>query len=264
MEFSVNGKTAYAHTGGKNFDPNGEVVILVHGAAMSHLAWSLQTRYLAHHGYSVLALDLPGHGRSEGDVADSVEAYAEWLLAAMDTLSISSATLFGHSLGALVSLHVAGTAPDRVKRLGLLGAAYPMAVNDAFLNAADQNLPLATALMNDWSHGRRAHKGGFQVPGLWMIGADTRVVEQASPGVMHQCLKICNDYAGGEAAMAVVQCPTRAILGDNDMMTPLRAGRKISAAIQGAETTILPGAGHMMMFEDPDGTLNAMKALLAS
>lgn len=262
MMFQVDGSDVYAHTGGRDFDPKGNVVVMIHGAAMSHLAWSLQTRYLAHHGLSVLSLDLPGCGRSGGELPESIPDAARWLIRVLDTLGVEQAALVGHSMGALIALETAGTHPDRVSRLVLMGVGYPMAVNDAFLDAADSNLPLAIGLMNDWAHAKRAHIGGFQVPGLWMVGADTRVVQQASHGVLHRHLGICNAYAGGEAAAAAVTCPTHLILGAGDNMTPAKVGRKLAGMIKGAGTTVIPDCGHMMMTEQPAAVMRALKPAL--
>jgi len=143
-----------------------------------------------------------------------------------------------------------------------MGVVEPMAVNDAVLDGADRDLPLAIGLMNDWAHGRRAHIGGFQVPGLWMIGADTRVVQQAAPGVMHRHLSICNAYDGGEAAAAAVTCPTHLILGANDNMTPAKVGLKLARLVKGAEATVIPECGHMMLTAQPTAVMQALKPAL--
>ena len=264
MEFKVDGRKVYAHTGGKAFDPSGSVVVLVHGAAMNHLAWALQSRFLAHHGHAVLSLDLPGCGESEGDILDSVEDYGAWLHRALDELKVEKAALIGHSMGALIALEAAGQQPERVTALGLLGVCYPLGVNDAFLAAAKDDLPLAIGLMNDWAHGPKAHLGGFQVPGLWMVGADTRVIEQAKPGVLHKCLTICAAYKGGEAAAARVTCPSMVVLGQNDQMTPMKLGRKTAAMVSDAEVVTLPDCGHMMMFEQPRALMRAIEPLIAA
>lgn len=264
MQFQIDGKSVYAHTGGKTFDASGDVVVLIHGAAMSHLAWALQTRYLAHHGKSVLALDLPGCGDSEGEILDSVEDYATWLHKVLDHLGVAQASLVGHSMGALIAIAAAGQQPARVKAMGLLGVCYPLGVNDAFLTAAKDDLPLAIGLMNDWAHGRKAHFGGFQVPGLWMVGTDTRVIQQAKPGVLHKCLSICSAYTGGEAAAAKVTCPTLVVLGQADQMTPLKLGLKTAAMIAGAEVVQLEDCGHMMMFEQPRKLMRSLETLLAA
>jgi pimeloyl-ACP methyl ester carboxylesterase len=67
------------HTGGRSFNPALPTVVFIHGAEHDHSVWSLQSRYLAHHGYSVLAFDLPGHMRSAGPALASVEAMADRL-----------------------------------------------------------------------------------------------------------------------------------------------------------------------------------------
>ena len=79
MKFKVNGEEIFASTGGRPFDKNKPLIIFVHGSGLTHMTWVLQTRYFAFHGYSVLALDLPGHGNSEGECLKSIEEMAEWV-----------------------------------------------------------------------------------------------------------------------------------------------------------------------------------------
>ena len=81
MNWLIGGHSAYAYTGGKPLDLALPMVVMVHGAIDDHSVWALQSRSLAHHGCSVLAVDLPGHGRSAGPAATNVEAAADWLLA---------------------------------------------------------------------------------------------------------------------------------------------------------------------------------------
>ena len=70
MKLTINYRVAYAYTGGKSWQPNRAGVVFVHGALHDHSVWILQSRYLAHHGYNVMAVDLPGHGRSAGPALD--------------------------------------------------------------------------------------------------------------------------------------------------------------------------------------------------
>ena len=74
MILTVDGKAVFAATGGRAFDAAAPAVVFVHGSGMDRTVWSLQTRYFAHHGHAVLALDLPGHGKSEGPALESIEA----------------------------------------------------------------------------------------------------------------------------------------------------------------------------------------------
>ena len=73
MELTVNGARTFCYTGGKPFDATRPTVVFLHGVLNDHSVWILQTRWFAHHGYSVLAPDLPGHARSEGEPPASVE-----------------------------------------------------------------------------------------------------------------------------------------------------------------------------------------------
>ena len=73
MYLQVNGHPTYCYTGGKPFDAAKPTVVFIHGVINDHSVWILQSRYLAHHGWNVLAVDLPGHCRSEGEAPSSVE-----------------------------------------------------------------------------------------------------------------------------------------------------------------------------------------------
>ena len=66
MKLSVNGAEVFAAAGGREFDKSLPSVVFIHGAGFDHSTWALHTRWFSHHGYGVLAPDLPGHGRSPG------------------------------------------------------------------------------------------------------------------------------------------------------------------------------------------------------
>src|ERR1700756_5789441 len=104
MEIATPTGALYASTGGKDFDPALPTIVFLHGAGMDHTVWALQTRYFAHHGRSVLAVDLPGHGRSAGSIRGSVAELADWVAHALDAAGLARAALVGHSMGALIAL----------------------------------------------------------------------------------------------------------------------------------------------------------------
>ena len=116
MQFIVQGYPAYAYTGGRPFDPTLPAVVFVHGAANDHSVWQWQSRYFAHHGRTVLAVDLPGHGRSPGSVRESVEEWAAWLTALIDAAGLVKPALVGHSMGSLIALATALAYPARIDR----------------------------------------------------------------------------------------------------------------------------------------------------
>lgn len=260
--FTVDGKRVHATTGGRPFDPARPATIFVHGAGFDHTVWKLQARYFAWHGGSVLAVDLPGHGRSEGPVLDNIEALADWVIRLMDSAGIAKAALAGHSMGSLVALDVAGRHSARVRALALLGCAVPLKVADVLIDRSAADDHLAYDLLNSWGYGRRAQLGGHRVPGLWMMRGGLRVLERAAPGVLNADLRACDAYEGGDAAAAAVRCPTLFVVGERDIMTPPKLTQSLAKKIVGAEVVVLPGIGHIMMEEAPDATLDALRRIL--
>jgi pimeloyl-ACP methyl ester carboxylesterase len=263
MELVVDGRKVFAATGGQPFDAGLPAVIFIHGAGMDHTLWQLQSRYLAHHGHGVLAVDLPGHGRSEGPGLDSIGAHADWLAVLISVAGIARTALVGHSMGALIALEAAARHPEKVGALALLGAAATMPVHPDLLAAAARGEPIANELIVAWGYGKPAHLGAHRAPGIWMLGGGRRLLEHTPAGALARDLAACNAYKGANAAAARIACPTLLILGALDRMTPAKSGRALAAAIRDARCLVLPGCGHIMMVERPDAVLDALRALLS-
>jgi pimeloyl-ACP methyl ester carboxylesterase len=262
MEIDVNGARAYAYTGGKRFDPALPAVVFVHGAQHDHSVWILQSRYLAHHGYAVLAVDLPGHGRSGGAALTGVEAMADWLIALLDAAGVGKATLVGHSMGSLIAIEAASRFPQRIDKIVLVGTAVPMKVGDELLTATRDDEPAAIDMINIWSHSGYAQKPSNPGPGFWVVGQNKRLMERMAPGVLHADFAACNAYANGLAAAAAVKCPVLFILGRRDMMTPVKAASALRQAIPAARVVEVGASGHALMAEAPDDVLDALRAFL--
>ncbi|MBI3451737.1 MAG: alpha/beta hydrolase [Rhodospirillales bacterium] len=262
MELKIDGKRVFAATGGRPFKVELPSVVFVHGAGMDHTVWTLQTRWFAHHGRNVLAVDLPGHGRSEGPALTSIESLADWIIRFLDAGEVKKAALIGHSMGGLIALEAAARAPARVWALGLLGVSGRMAVHPDLLKAATTNDHAAIDLVASWGFGRRAHLGGARPPGIWMMGSGVRLLEHGSAGMLGIDLAACDAYAGAPAAAAKLSCPTLVIVGESDRMTSLAAAQDLTGKIAGAQLVAVAGAGHMTMVEAPDRTLDALAGIV--
>jgi len=262
VDLQVAGRSAYAYTGGKPFDPRLPSVAFIHGGAHDHSVWILQSRYLARHGFGVLAIDLPGHGRSEGAAPGRIEDLADWIVAALDAAGAKSAALVGHSMGSLVALDCAARHAERVTRIALLGAAFPMRVSPELLEATENDEPRAHAMINVWSHSACAHYPSNPGPGFWVIGENLRLMQRQKRGVLHADFAACNDYAAGMERAKRIACPALFILGRRDAMTPLRAGRALAAAVPHAKVVQLDECGHNSMAEKPDEVLDALTEFL--
>src|SRR5213078_911220 len=119
------GRAAFAYTANHDIDPEKPALVFLHGAGLDHSWFGLQSRYFGYHGWNVLALDLPGHGRSAGPALETVPAMADWLLRALDAAKVASAALVGHSMGTLIALDCAARHAARVECIALIATAYP-------------------------------------------------------------------------------------------------------------------------------------------
>ena len=259
MQLSVNGAEVFVATGGKPFDKSLPAVVFLHGAGFDHSTWALHSRWFAHHGFSVLAPDLPGHGRSIGKPLPTIADMADWTAALLDATGVAKARLVGHSMGSLIAVETAARHPDRVSALSLIGTAATMTVGPDLLKAAEANDAAAIDMVSIWGLGFSAELGGSLAPGLWMHQGAQRVLQKCAAGVLHSDLAACNAYQNALAAAAGIKVPATIILGERDMMTPAKAGKTLAAAIPNARTIVLPGAGHMMMVEQPDELLAALR-----
>jgi pimeloyl-ACP methyl ester carboxylesterase len=259
--FDVQGAKAYAYTGGKTFDPALPTVVFIHGAQNDHSVWALQTRYFAHHGFGVLALDLPGHGRSTSPALASVEAMADWLLAVLDAAGVARALLVGHSMGSLIALEASARAPQRVSGMALLGSTWPMKVSSELLDTSRDDEQRAIDMVNIWSHASISQKPSCPAPGFYVMGGARRLMQRMSAlnpaQLFHTDFAACNAYANGQTAAEAVRCPVLFVFGTKDMMTPARSTKLLTGAIAHGKI-ISVDAGHSMMAEQPDAVLDTL------
>jgi pimeloyl-ACP methyl ester carboxylesterase len=262
VKFLIDGHEAHAATGGRAHRDGQRLAVFIHGAGLDHTVWALQSRWLAFRGWNVLAADLPGHGRSGGTPLPTIGAMADWIHALVAAVGAPGVALVGHSMGSLVALEAAACAPERVEALLLIGTAATMPVHPDLLAAAAANSQDAIDMVNLWGYGYRAGLGGSAAPGVWMTGAGDSLLRRARPGVLHSDLAACNAYTTALEAAARVRAPTAIVAGELDQMTPLKNARLLANAIAGSALTVLPGAGHMLLAEEPDALLEVMGAHL--
>jgi len=263
----IQDSATYCYTAGKPFNAELPSAVFIHGAQNDHSVWSLQSRYFAYHGHNVLAVDLPGHGRSTGTALTSIEAMSAWLLDLFDGIGIDRASLIGHSMGSLIALETARTAPQRVAKIALLGNAYPMKVANALLAMARDDEAAAIDMVNSWSH-----LNSTQVtknPGFNLQGNARRLMQRMSalnPALLfYNDFSACNNYQQGEAAATVIHqhaIPTLFVMARGDRMTPVKASATLRAALPDALVAEIRQCGHSMMTEQPDAVLKALIGFL--
>jgi len=267
---SGQGYEAYAYTGGKAFDAAKPTLVFIHGVLNDHSVWILQTRYLAHHGFNVLAVDLPGHGRSGGDAPASVEEAAQFIEALLDAAGVKQAGMVGHSWGSLIALEAAARLKDRITHLALVGTAFPMKVSPALIEASLHEPMKALQMVNVFSRATLSAPPSALGPGTWVYGASMALgrrvlASNTAVNIFHRGFVACDSYAHGLEAMAGVTCPVLFVLGESDQMTPPRAAKSLidqANATNKRITVVKVPMGHHQMSESPEETLNALKAFL--
>ncbi len=251
MQVQIDGRAVHAASGGRAHQPGRPLAVFVHGAGLDHTVWAFQSRWLAFHGWNVLAVDLPGHGRSDGPPLADIGAMAQWLGELITATGAGPAALIGHSMGSLIALETAALVPDQVRSIALLGAALAMPVHPELLAAAAAHAHNAIDMVNLWGYGYAAGLGGSRAPGVWMVGAGERILEKAKPGALHTDLAACNAYRNAAVAASTVTARSLLICGARDQMTPLKGGRALAALLKDAKLVSVEGAGHMLMAERP-------------
>ncbi|MCK9515732.1 MAG: alpha/beta hydrolase [Ottowia sp.] len=266
MYLSVQGHKLYAYSGGHAFDAAKPTLVFVHGVLNDHSVWVLQSRHFAYNGWNVLAIDLPGQGKSAGAPPESVEQAADTVLALLDAVGAKQAALVGHSFGSLIAMEAAARAPQRVSHLALLGTAFPMKVAPALLDASLHEPEKAIHMVNVFSHSTLCPPPSALGPGTWVYGASRALMRRVlasnrQTNVFHVGFKACDGYAGGEQALAGLDCPVLFIVGRHDRMTPPRSARALAQhAAQGRVVEV--DGGHAMMLEAPDEVLLALRDFL--
>lgn len=263
MRIDINGNEVFYGTGSGTPSDAANTLIFVHGAGFDHTIWVMPARYFARHGWRVVALDLPGHGRSQGEALTSIAQMADWLAQVIDAVSPNQqASVVGHSMGSLVAMSLAARHANKVQKLALLGTSAPMPVADVLLNAALDNDQAAIDMTNTWSHSARGSLGSSQNPGVSNLHIGERLLQQAGAGVFHTDLAACNGFTAD--GLAEVKQPTLVIIGDEDKMTPPRAGLAVADQLPNVQQRRLAGCGHSMLSEQPNQVLDELAAFLPS
>ena len=264
MIYTVQGAPLYAYTGGKTFDPQQPTVVFIHGVLNDHSVWILQSRYFANHGWNVLAIDLPGHGKSGGKAPATVQSAAQTIMALLDVAGVSKAVLMGHSFGSLIALHAAAENPTRVLQLVMVGTAYPMRVSPVLLENSLSAPEKAIHMVTVFSHSTLAPPPSALGPGTWVSGGGKALMRRVlasnpNENIFNIGFKACDQYDQGEVDMPKVTCPTLFLLGQKDQMTQPKAAQSLIQLAQDGRVAYV-NAGHQLMVEAPEEALKAMLA----
>lgn len=260
MYIDVQNKKAFYTSSGREIDLNQPTIIFVHGSGLTHVTWVLQTRYFAFHGYNTIAVDLPGHGYSDGPPLKTIEEMADWVSDLIDTLGVKKTSYIGHSQGCLIGLEFAYRYPEKLNLIALINGSLSMKMNPELLSLAQNKDQKAVDLMMDWVHGPLGQIGGHPVPGLSHIGMGNQLVKSNNNGALAYDFGACDQYVNGIKAAQSIKNHTICIVGKHDRMTPKKVGLELAKEIANSETYIIEDSGHMSILETASETLKLLKS----
>lgn len=226
-------------------DSNREKInlILIHGAGGNHLSWPTELRRLP--GTDVHALDLPGHGKSEGRGYQTISQYAKSVVDWMEHIDIQNAILVGHSMGGAIASKIAIDHPQSLSGLCLIGSSLTLRVSSELIDALSQKNTVSKAInmIIKWSFSDQASEE------LKMLMMKRMMYVRMS--VLQGDFKACNDFDITMDASSII-CPTLVLCGGNDRMTPSRQSQLLASKIPISTLKIIPDSGHMVMMERPN------------
>lgn len=231
-------------------------LVLVHGAGGNMMHWPGELRRLP--GHTVYALDLPGHGRSRGAGRSEIGAYAEVVRRFADALQPELTRPFvlaGHSMGGAIAIEFALRYPGRLAGLILVGTGARLRVAPQILEGILADFAGTTELLTAWTHAESTE------PNLRRLYL--RRLREVDPCVLHGDFMACDAF-DRRADVARITTPTLILCGDADRMTPVKYSQYLHEQIAGSQLVVVPGAGHMVMLEQPRVVAQAVAGFLAS
>jgi pimeloyl-ACP methyl ester carboxylesterase len=230
-----------------------ETLLFIHGAGGTHRHWGHQVHGLG--GVNRYSLDLPGHGRSDGEGQVSIAGYAEIIIQLLDALDLRSATLVGHSMGGAISQYLALEHPQRVDRLVLAGSGARLRVLPNLLEGLLQDFPATVEMMLGWAYAKDT------APDLVQLGREEWL--ENVPQVVYGDFSACDEFDVMNR-LGEIRCPTLVLCGEDDQLTPPKYAHYLRDGIPGATLTVIPRAGHMVMVEQPELVNSAIEEFLAA
>lgn len=246
---TIRGWNAYYHQNG-DFLADRPTILFVHGAGGTGKDWVHQLSGIE--GCNCIALDLPGHGRSEGPVADAIITYQEFVWSFVQALDLGAFVLAGHSMGGAIAMGLA--------------LAYPAALAGVIIVDSGARLRVSPETLEVLSKGEHPLTN---VKYSYSINVPPMVLEQAKeemkavPTAVYLAdFRACDDFNFMDR-IKNINLPALVICGQDDQMTPVKYSEYLTKELSKSTLVLISDAGHMSMLEQPERVNRAMQEFLA-
>ena len=219
----------------------GYSIVCIHGSGGCLSHWPEKLRKLDK--FSIVTLDLPGHGKSQGKGRDSIEEYATVVDDFVAAANLNRVILMGHSLGGAIAQQLALVAPKWLAALILVGTGARLRVAPSILDTLLKTTEPAANLITDWSFGPSAPTSAVETVRLgW---------QQTPRSITYGDFKACDGF-DVMRKVEEIRMPVLVLTGSEDKLTPPKYGSFLASNIPDAKHVMIPNAGHMMALEYPD------------
>jgi pimeloyl-ACP methyl ester carboxylesterase len=226
-------------------------LVFIHGAGGTHRHWIHQVRGLASaNGY---ALDLPAHGRSGGEPRTSINSYARFVGDFVEALGLPRVTLVGHSMGGAIAQQACLERASRVEGMVLIGTGARLRVLPNILDGLLEEFEPTVEMLLGYAYAEDSPQELMELGRReWLANL---------PQVIHADFLACDNFDVMDR-LGQIDCPTLVVCGEGDVLTPLKYAQYLRAHIPNATLSVVPGAGHMVMLEQPQQVNRAIEAYL--
>lgn len=239
---TVNGKSLSYEINPKDADPGALTAVFIHGSGGDLTDWEAQLESLTD-AATIVALDLPGHGQSDGPTQTSVEAFADRVMKFVGAPGLSKVVIVGCSLGSAIAQTIALARPPWLVGLGLVGAGSRLKVHPAFLQGLAEDPDDAINKLADFA---------------LAVEPDPAVKESVlnkfrsvSPDLIRTDLVACNEFDVSDR-LHEISVPTWILVGSDDRLTPVKYATFLHENITDSAMDVIPAAGHLAMIEKPE------------
>jgi pimeloyl-ACP methyl ester carboxylesterase len=207
----------------------------VHGSGSDGIVWSYQLSRLSSR-YRIIVPDLPGHGRSEGPILDSVPAYAAWLEKFCNALNLDAFFLMGHSLGGAVVQEYAHSNPHRVRGMVLVGTGTRFMLSRIYRELCESGAPPGRAGAAERENRADPFHEGYEL------------LRSQGSGTLHADLMAAARFDSSEWVGSLV-APAMVIWGSGDVITRREMPEELAGKLPRGRLQIIEGAGHVVMID---------------
>ena len=238
----IDGRKMACRVNRDGFDAAKKTLVFIHGSGGDHSAWVGQYSRLKD-DFNIAALDLPGHGRSEGPGEREVGRYAEWVEKILAKLDAPKPVLIGHSIGAAISLAFALKSGERLSGIVPLGGGATMPVNPAILDGVKGDPAAVIAMVSKIAVAKANRER--------LTGPLAESLSRVDPEILYGDFLACSRFDVTET-VSRIRVPALIVCGDEDKMTPPAMSQCLKDRIPGARLETIPGAGHFAMMENAE------------